>query len=224
VRTAFGELVAIESGPESRYGYAGVWGYQQHDIDNDGQGDGKPDTVVNTSATTGLPFLHVGARYYDPSTGRFLQRDPIGLRGGANVYAYVANSPVGDIDPSGLDCSGAEMGTFFAGAIKEALGSKGYGFPPGPVIQPATPIKPPAPTPMDPTISVVEMAEAYAEARHPLDAAFATIFIAGVGIPAGAFADGMLMGMGCGWLWNEESYEPGDITRGVLKGTRELWK
>jgi len=45
---------------------------------------------------------HVGARYYDPSSGRFLQRDPIGIEGGANVYAYVRNGPALRVDPPGL--------------------------------------------------------------------------------------------------------------------------
>ena len=49
-----------------------------------------------------MPYQHVGARYYNPSSGRFLQRDPIGIRGGLNVYSYAYNSPLAWIDPSGL--------------------------------------------------------------------------------------------------------------------------
>ena len=40
-------------------------------------------------------------RYYDPDTGRFTMPDPIGLRGGLNLYAYVPN-PLKYIDPLGL--------------------------------------------------------------------------------------------------------------------------
>ena len=30
-------------------------------------------------------------RYYDPDIGRFTQTDPIGLRGGYNLYQYAPN-------------------------------------------------------------------------------------------------------------------------------------
>lgn len=41
--------------------------------------------------------------YYDPRTGRWLSRDPIEERGGANLYGFVGNNPVGQFDPLGLD-------------------------------------------------------------------------------------------------------------------------
>lgn len=42
-------------------------------------------------------------RYYDPATGRFLTRDPIGYAGGINLYSYVRNNTTNSIDPIGLD-------------------------------------------------------------------------------------------------------------------------
>jgi RHS repeat-associated protein len=46
-------------------------------------------------------FYYNRYRYYDPRQGRYVTQDPIGLRGGLNVYSYPAN-PVGRVDPKGL--------------------------------------------------------------------------------------------------------------------------
>jgi RHS repeat-associated protein len=42
-------------------------------------------------------------RDYDPLTGRYIESDPIGLRGGLNTYAYTADSPIMLADPNGED-------------------------------------------------------------------------------------------------------------------------
>ncbi len=62
------------------FGYAGAWGYQ-------------------TDADSGLMLL--GHRYYDPSIGRFISRDPI--QAGYNWYVYCDNDPVNGVDPEGLE-------------------------------------------------------------------------------------------------------------------------
>jgi RHS repeat-associated protein len=49
---------------------------------------------------TGLYYYR--NRWYDPSVGRFISEDPIGLSGGINLYAYVENDPHSFTDPSGL--------------------------------------------------------------------------------------------------------------------------
>uniref|UniRef100_UPI00202851F5 RHS repeat-associated core domain-containing protein n=1 Tax=Caballeronia sp. GAFFF2 TaxID=2921741 RepID=UPI00202851F5 len=48
---------------------------------------------------TGLHFNR--HRYYDPQTGRFVSKDPIGLAGGLNAFQYAPN-PVQWVDPLGL--------------------------------------------------------------------------------------------------------------------------
>jgi RHS repeat-associated protein len=46
-------------------------------------------------------LLYLRARYYDPETGRFVTRDPIGTKGGINLYRYCKNNPVNLTDPKG---------------------------------------------------------------------------------------------------------------------------
>ena len=45
---------------------------------------------------------YFGYRYYDPRTGRWLSRDPLGEAGGFNLYSNCGNDPVNKHDPLGL--------------------------------------------------------------------------------------------------------------------------
>ncbi len=107
VMTAFDEPMqaAGKAAPPvgTRYGYAGSRGYEEAEcrvIDLNGPEPGGETTWCDPLAELG--WLHVGHRYYDPASGRFVQRDPIGIRGGLNTYAYVRNDPLSGVDPSGL--------------------------------------------------------------------------------------------------------------------------
>jgi RHS repeat-associated protein len=52
--------------------------------------------------------LHLAPfRAYETATGRWLNRDPAGETGGANLYGYVLNDPVNLLDPSGKGAVGA---------------------------------------------------------------------------------------------------------------------
>ncbi|WP_342769040.1 RHS repeat domain-containing protein [Solilutibacter pythonis] len=49
---------------------------------------------------TGLHYNYF--RDYEPQTGRYVQSDPIGLKGGVNTYAYVEGDPLMWFDSKGL--------------------------------------------------------------------------------------------------------------------------
>jgi RHS repeat-associated protein len=48
-------------------------------------------------------FYYFRARWYDPDTGRWLSKDPIGINGGLNQYVFCGNNPVMFVDPLGLE-------------------------------------------------------------------------------------------------------------------------
>ncbi len=51
-------------------------------------------------AESGLHYNYF--RDYDPKTGRYVEPDPVGLKGGANLYNYAASNPMRLVDPLGL--------------------------------------------------------------------------------------------------------------------------
>ncbi len=82
IADAYGDLV---SGSPEVYGWNGGWGYR------------------NEPNTGGLQ--KVGVRWYDPYTGRFLQKDPwlgsVFTPLTLNAYVYCLNDPVNAVDPTG---------------------------------------------------------------------------------------------------------------------------
>jgi RHS repeat-associated protein len=94
--TAFGESLVRpgiqQSLPAGRYKYAGTYGYETGFILLQGANeDLRP-----------IMLLHVGERWYVPDIGRFVQRDPIGVMGGLNVYDYASGNPLSRVDRWGL--------------------------------------------------------------------------------------------------------------------------
>jgi RHS repeat-associated protein len=51
-------------------------------------------------STSGL--VGYSRRFYDSNLQRWLNRDPIGEAGGINLYQFVGNSPINNVDPFGL--------------------------------------------------------------------------------------------------------------------------
>ncbi len=75
---------------------------------------------------------HLGARYYDTTAGRFVTRDPIGYKGGINLYGFTGNNPVNEMDPSGLDPSdkrsvGRKVHDWFFGRADSPLAHANHG-------------------------------------------------------------------------------------------------
>jgi RHS repeat-associated protein len=83
--TAFGEEEIFDSSGQPKEDSVNPWRYASKRVDEE----------------SGLVFF--GRRYYDPEIGRWTTPDPIGFEGGANVYAYVFNSPLSYFDLYGLN-------------------------------------------------------------------------------------------------------------------------
>jgi RHS repeat-associated protein len=62
-------------------------------------------------------------RDYDPTTGRYLQADPLGLVDGASVYGYAMQSPMMYTDPRGEDVADFMSSPAGRGAMSTALGT-----------------------------------------------------------------------------------------------------
>ena len=58
-------------------------------------------------------------RDYEPTTGRYVEADPIGLEGGLNLYGYVGGNPLSYVDPLGL--KGGLFGKLLEELIPESI-------------------------------------------------------------------------------------------------------
>jgi RHS repeat-associated protein len=77
-------------------------GWEASDPDGDGVG-----TWVMLRFPGQMAYYVAGINYnyyrdYDSMTGRYIESDPVGLRGGTNTYAYVQGNPLSFYDPLGL--------------------------------------------------------------------------------------------------------------------------
>jgi RHS repeat-associated protein len=62
----------------------------------------QPYTYTGRELDSETGLYYYRARYYDATTGRFLQKDPVGLKAGPNGYWYANANPVFFVDPFGL--------------------------------------------------------------------------------------------------------------------------
>ena len=109
--------------------------YGESAIDSDPDGDGIHYTFnlrfpgQYFDAESGVHYNYY--RYYDPSTGRYLRSDPIGLNGGVNTYGYATANPLRNIDPLGLQVIvGAGASATGPSAVSTGAGILGGGSTP----------------------------------------------------------------------------------------------
>jgi RHS repeat-associated protein len=94
------------------------WGRVVHDSDPGFQPFGFAGGLYDADA--GL--VRFGARDYDPQTGRWTAKDPIGFAGGdTNLYGYVFADPVNLVDPSGRTPWDLLDAAFFAMSLADFL-------------------------------------------------------------------------------------------------------
>ncbi len=202
---AYGDLV---SGSPEVYGWNGGWGYRS-----------EPNTG-------GLQ--KVGVRWYNPYTGRFLQKDPwlgsVYAPMTLNAYGYCLNDPVSGVDPSGTIVwkaflIGVAIG-FVIGYVGGAAASQGGNSKGGTSGSPSTrPASSPTPAPVSTTAPASSTPSAPSPTPPPSSSSpnpgsgGGTVPRSGGSVAVGAFV-GAYLGRAA-WSYTEhliEEHYPGGIS------------
>ncbi|MBN1123604.1 MAG: RHS repeat-associated core domain-containing protein [Sedimentisphaerales bacterium] len=105
LKDALGSTIGIVGG---RYQRESDREFYLYDVYGQPLQDSLPSMAGNPYLFTGRRYdpevglCYFRARHYDPSTGRFLQTDPIDYADSMNLYEYVLSNPTNWLDPYGL--------------------------------------------------------------------------------------------------------------------------
>ena len=107
-RNALGSIMAITEMDEDvavsyRYDPYGAVTITRNGSTQSSDPLGQPITYTGRWSDEETGLMYYRARTYSPEIGRFLQRDPLGVGPGPNLYQYVGSRPTCITDPYGLD-------------------------------------------------------------------------------------------------------------------------
>ncbi|WP_428503149.1 RHS repeat domain-containing protein [Roseateles sp.] len=138
--------VALDTAGRVRWRWMGGEPFGVNPAENNPEGLGELNLSLRLPGQQydGFVGLHYNYfRDYDPTVGRYVQSDPIGLEGGNNTYAYVESNPLSYTDLDGLQVIRPRPGLpGFPAPGRPPGGMRDPDFPPG-----VGPNQSPGPTP-----------------------------------------------------------------------------